>query len=77
MTSTAELVSRKFELPMELHKVTGVRIHGDVGVSPVDTTTAHVVVTGSQWWFVWTHGGVERAVNYRHIVEFTSDQTVL
>ena len=58
--------------PVEPARITGVRIDGSPGVTSVDPGSAHVVTAGGETWLHWTHSGLDRAVNTRHIAEVFS-----
>jgi len=72
MTTPTPLV-RAQHIPLDLNALTGIRIHGDSGVTPVDLGTARMVEAGGECWLYWTHQGIERAVSYRHLVEMFCD----
>ena len=68
-----DLTHPELEAPVDLTSLTGIRVHGDEGVTPVDSGTASIVHAGGETWLRWTHHQVVRAVNLRHIIEVFSD----
>jgi hypothetical protein len=63
--------------PPDTSTITGVRIESLPWVVPVDTGTAELVTIGGQTWLRWEQGGVQRAVNTRHIVEVLSTASLV
>jgi hypothetical protein len=60
-------------VPLSLDSLTGVRLHGEDGIIPVDVDSAWVVHAGGEIWLCWRHNQIERAANFRHIVELIAD----
>lgn len=59
-------------LPFDPLTVTGIRIDGSPGVTPVDSGSAEVLVAAGETWLHWELNGVHHAVNTRHIAELIS-----
>jgi hypothetical protein len=61
-----------WDLPFDPASITGVRIDGSPGVTPVDSASARVVEAAGETWLHWRMNGVTHAVGLRHVAELLS-----
>ena len=60
------------DFPLDPARITGVRIDGSPGVTPVDSGTARVVEAAGETWLHWERNGVGHEVSLRHVAELLS-----